>query len=332
MPDGLEEKSFMDSNGFSLTPLCETFGLMIEAPAREPIETLAGAEIVSLFKEHGALLFRNFAVDTKGFLDFTSRYCRDFSTYQGGGFRWGSLDREKIDNNETLLSVTGSTQSFGIPLHGEMYYMRHKPTLLWFYCEHPPLQAGETTLCDGKELYRQMSEDERAYFSEHRLKYVRHLTDDEWRVTFQTEDLEGLREWCARNDSTLAENADGSVTIEYVCPAVCTERDGSESVFINNLLVIHSAEQAIRDGAAAKAISLPRNACPIVVRLENDAEIPSTLVQQIERTANDLSLKVAWRAGDILMIDNTRILHGRKKCLDTARNIYVRMGEPAFAF
>ncbi len=323
----------MDAARFSLAPLSETFGLIVEASVREEsIEALSGSEIVALFKQHGALLFRNFAVDTEAFLEFTSRYCRDFSTYQGGGFRWGSLDREKIGNNETLLSVTGSTQSFGIPLHGEMYYMRQKPTLLWFYCEHPPAEAGETTLCDGRELYKKMTAKEREYFSEHKLKYIRHLTREEWPVAFQTNALDDLRAWCVKNDSTLTENPDGSMTIEYVCSAVSRERVENQDVFINNLFVIHSAEQAILSGAAAKALSLPRNACPIVVRLENDAEIPQEIIAQLEQAANKLSAKVSWQAGDVLMIDNTRILHGRKKSPDAARNIYVRMGEPAFAF
>lgn len=323
----------MDSTRFQLTPLGETFGLMIEANAPdESIAALPAAEIVALFKRHGALLFRSFAVDTEAFLEFTARHCRDFSTYQGGGFRWGSLDREKIANNETLLSVTGSTQSFGIPLHGEMYYMRQKPKLLWFYCERPPVEAGETTLCDGVELYKQLRESERDYFSRHKLKYIRHLTNEEWRVAFQTDELASLRAWCAANDSALTENADGSITIEYVCSAVCRERVRDEDVFINNLLVIYSAEQAILNGDAARALSLPRNACPIVVRLENGAEIPADIVKQIEQTANELSTKVSWRTGDILMIDNTRILHGRKKCAGTERNIYVRMGEPTFVF
>lgn len=321
----------MDATRFSLTPLKETFGLMIEACSpHEKISALPQEEIIALFRQHGALLFRNFAVGTEDFLGFTSRYSQDFSTYQGGGFRWGSLDREKIGNNETLLSVTGSTQSFGIPLHGEMYYMRQKPTLLWFYCEHPPREAGETTLCDGRELYKKITEDDREYFSQHKLKYIRHLTRDEWPVAFQTNELESLRSWCERNDSTLTENADGSMTIEYVCSAI--SRAEQEEVFINNLLVIHSAEQAILSGAAAKALNLPRNACPIVVRLENDSEIPAELVAQIEQVAEQLSAKVAWRARDILMVDNTRILHGRKKSPDAERNIYVRMGQPAFAF
>jgi alpha-ketoglutarate-dependent taurine dioxygenase len=326
-----EEKRFMDDTRFSLTPLKETFGLMIEARApEERVGALPQEEVIALFRRHGALLFRGFAVDTEAFLEFTSRYSKDFSTYQGGGFRWGSLDREKIDNNETLLSVTGSTQSFGIPLHGEMYYMRQKPKLLWFYCEHPPAEAGETTLCDGRELYKKMQAPEREYFSQHKLKYIRHLTRDEWPVAFQTNELENLRAWCDKNGSTLTENADGSMTIEYVCSAIT--QGGQEDVFINNLLVIHSAEQAILSGVAGKALNLPRNACPIVVRLENDAEIPADLVAQIEHAADRLSAKVSWQAGDILMIDNTRILHGRKKSPDAKRNIYVRMGEPAFAF
>lgn len=321
----------MTSPALSMTPLHASFGLMIESPAREALQALPPDEVVGNFRRHGALLFRNFAVETDDFLQFTSAYCRDFSTYQGGGFRWGALDRQKINNNDTLLTVTGSTQSFGIPLHGEMYYMSRRPTLLWFYCESPPSAAGETTLCDGAELYRRLSPAAREYFAANRLKYIRHLLDGEWQVAFQTDELEGLRRWCAENETALFEHEDGSVTIEYVSPAVCGGRDSRGEVFINNLLVIHSAEQAIRAGLAAKVLDLPRNACPLVVRLEDGSEIPAGLVEEIEQTANDISVKHAWRKGDVLLVDNTRILHGRKKSPDSGRNIYVRMGEPAFA-
>lgn len=322
----------MDSTRFLTTPLHNTFGLIIEATARESIKTLPVAEVTALFKKHGTLLFRNFAVDTQAFLEFTEAYCRDFSTYQGGGFRWGSLDRQKVDNNETLLTVTGATQSFGIPPHGEMYYMGRRPTLLWFYCDQPPTEAGETTLCDGIELYKQLTDSEREYFSQRRLKYIRHLMDGEWQTAFQTKDLDEVRNLCAASDSVLTENTDGSISIEYICSAICKERRGDKDVFINSLLIVHSVELSILSGAAAKSIDLPRNACPLVVRLENGSELPASLVEQIEQTANDMSAKVSWKKGDILMIDNTRILHGRKKCPGTERKIYVRMAEPSFAF
>jgi alpha-ketoglutarate-dependent taurine dioxygenase len=321
----------MASPQLSLTPLHPSFGLVIESPVRAAIHSLPAEEVVAHFRRHGALLFRNFAVETEDFLQFTSAYCRDFSTYKGGGFRWGILDRQKINNDDTLLTVTGATQSFGIPLHGEMYYMSRRPTLIWFYCERPPTAAGETTLCDGVELYRRLSAPAREYFLTHRLKYIRYLIDGEWQVAFQTSELSELRRWCAENETALSEHGDGSITVEYVSSAICKERGAGNDVFINNLLVIHAAEQAIRSGVAAKVLDLPRNACPLVVRLEDGSEIPAPLVEEIERTANDISSKQAWRKGDVLLVDNTRILHGRKKCLDSGRNIYVRMGEPSFA-
>lgn len=321
----------MTSAAPTLTPLHTSFGLMIESPARAALRTLRAEDVAAHFRRHGALVFRNFAAETEDFLEFTERLCRDFSTYQGGGFRWGALDRQKINNIDTLLTVTGSTQSFGIPLHGEMYYMSRRPALLWFYCESPPSSGGETTLCDGAELYGRLSAPAREYFSRHRLKYVRHLLDGEWQVAFQTRELAELRRWCAENETALAEHDDGSVTVEYVSSAVRRGPRAGGDVFINNLLVIHTAEQAIRAGLAAEVVELPRNACPLVVRLEDGSQIPAALVEEIERAADGITFKHAWRKGDVLLIDNTRILHGRKKCADSARNIYVRMGEPAFA-
>ena len=321
----------MTSPALSLTPLSPSFGLMIESRARAPLQTLPAEEVAAHFRRHGALLFRDFAVETEDFLAFTTAVCRDFSTYQGGGFRWGALDRQKINGHDTLLSVSGATQSFGISLHGEMYYTSRRPTLLWFYCERPPAAAGETTLCDGAELYRLLSPAAREYFLKNRLRYIRHLTDGEWQVAFQTGEMADLRRWCDENGATLSEHDDGSVTVESVSSAVCKGRGAGGDVFINSLLIIHTAEQAIRTGLAAKLFDLPRNACPLVVRLEDGSEIPDALVEEIEKTAKGITVKHAWRKGDVLMVDNTRVMHGRKDCSDSARSIYVRMGEPAFA-
>lgn len=321
----------MDSESFTTAPLHQTFGLMIEAKGRAPLSALPRDEVATLFRRHGALLFRHFDADSRAFVEFTSAYCENFSTYQGGGFRWGSLDREKVDGNETLLTVTGSTQSFGIPLHGEMYYMSRRPSVLWFFCENPPSEAGETTLCSGAELYRRLGEPEREFFRRHRLKYIRRLTGDEWRLAFQMEDPEGLRRWCDENESTIAENPDGSVTIEYVSPAVRRDPAADAEVFINSLLIVHSAEQALRAGFAAKLSGLPREDSPLVVRTEEGEELPADLVERVGRVGKDLTAKVAWEKGDVLMVDNRRIMHGRRSCHDRGRRIYVRMGEPSFA-
>ncbi|MDX6577154.1 MAG: hypothetical protein QOE96_3107 [Blastocatellia bacterium] len=322
----------MDHEQFKTTPLHETFGMMVEALGPVPIRALPSEDVLTLFQQQGALLFRNFKIDCEAFTEFTSTYCDSFSTYQGGGFRWGKLDREKVNNNETLLTVTGATQSFSIPLHGEMYYMKHRPSVVWFFCEEPPALDGETILCSGAELYRQLGQQEQDFFSRNRLKYIRHLMHDEWPTAFQTDNIKALREWCDDNDCTLTENPDGSVTIQYLTPAVFRDPLTGHQVFINNLVLIHSVEQSIRTGLAAKVVELPRNACPFVVRLETGDEVPTALIDNVRLIGDQLTAKISWKKGDVLMVDNRRILHGRKKCHGTDRKIFVRMGELSSAF
>jgi alpha-ketoglutarate-dependent taurine dioxygenase len=67
------------------------------------------------------------------------------------------------------------------------------------------------------------------------------------------------------------------------------------------------------------------------VRLEDGNELPKRVFDEIKKTAEHLTYSVAWKQDDILMVDNRRVLHGRKRCEGGKRSIYVRMGEPAFA-
>jgi len=308
--------------------------MIVEGKTGESIQNLPSDEIIHLFKQHGALIFRNFDVSADAFIEFSSLYCKNFSTYEGGAFRLGPLDRQSVNNNDTLLTVTGPTTCYAIPLHGEMYYARNKPSLLWFFCENPAAENGETTICDGIAYYKKMNEQLKLFFSEHRLKYIRPLTHSEWQKAFQTNDIDVIRTWCLENDATLVVNeVDGSINIEYTCAATSRNPRLDEDVFINPLFIVYHFEQAVRSGLAAKVLgTLPGNGCPIIVRLEDGSEVPELVLQEVEHTADELTANVSWRRGDILMIDNTRVLHGRREYLGSDRTIYFRAGDPAFAF
>lgn len=324
----------MSRTQFSLTPLHGSFGMIIEAEAGGSIQDLPPEEIISLFKQYGALVFRNFEVNADTFLQFSSLYCKDFSSYQGGAFRLGPLDRQRVNNHETLLTVTGPTKCYAIPLHGEMYYARKRPSILWFFCENPPARDGETIICDGTAIYRNMSPEVKAFFERNPLRYLRHLTLDQWRDAFQTDDVDVVRKWCSENDATLVvDEGDGSVRIEYAAPATFKNPRLREDVFINPLFIVYHYEQAVRSGLAAEVLGDAfGHSCPIVVRLEDGSEVPETLLNEVEETAAGLTADVSWRGGDVLMIDNTRVLHGRREYLGADRSIYYRAGDPAFDF
>src|SRR4051812_42334795 len=117
---------------YTVRPLAPRFGALVEARGERSPAELDPSEIARLFVDSGALVLRGFQVDSPRFLELTSVYCGAFMTYQGGGIRFGPLDRQSIGGNPTLLTTTGHTQGFAMDLHGEMYYLKKRPEVLWF--------------------------------------------------------------------------------------------------------------------------------------------------------------------------------------------------------
>ena len=286
------------------------------------------------FKSAGAVLIRNAVKSEQEFITFSDTYSHDFSTYRGGGFRFGSLDRKQISNNETLLSTTGGSQGFPIPLHGEMYYMGERPSLLWFYCAQPPTSGGQTTLGDGIAIYAGLKPETKDLLLTKRLKYIRQLADGDWQKTFQTDDIAAVVELSERNGAHVTyDPATSSVRSEFVSPAVITHDGGETGVWINNAITLVYAERAFESGWVAQNVQGTHSKTPpLIVRLEDDSKIPDAVLKDIVTVSESLTAEIPWQAGDVVLIDNTWMLHGRRQDNGTGRSIYVRMGEPTFDF
>jgi len=312
----------------SITPLREHFGSVIQAGAGDTLLSLDPAEFAQLFRQRGALLFRGFPGDSASFVEFTQRYSQNFSTYQGGGFRIGFLNRQSIGGDPTLLSTTGHTQGFPIELHGEMYYIKQRPELLWFFCANAPAKAGETTICDGVELLRLLSPEVRELFASRRVTYIRHLRSQEWQTTYQTEDLEVVRQFCRENDMTLQVRADGSIETRFTCSPLITSPSLHQPAFINSIVQSYLIEWAVTSGWLQENIKgLQLEHPPIVVRFEDGSRIPDKIIDEIREVSERITLNVSWKNGDVLMIDNMRALHGRRQAVGSDRSIFVRLGQ-----
>jgi alpha-ketoglutarate-dependent taurine dioxygenase len=310
----------------------ETFGTVLEGRST-PLRAIKRDDLIATFKATGVVVLRGFGAKLDDFVWLTENLCHDFSTYRGGGFRWGPLNRDAIGNNPTLMTVTGSGQGWPIPLHGEMYYMKQRPTMLWFYCEQAPEQGGQTTVCDGEAALAALSPDTRGWLRQHNIKYVRDLTREEWPVTFQTDDADELAAICALNELQLTVHDDGSIVTEFVCPPIVCPRGSDREALVNSIVQMYTTEWAFESGWIKKNMpQLPRDRSPMVVRTEDGAKIPSEIFEELKRVLESLTVNVDWETGDILLIDNTRVLHGRRQAGDSKRNILVRMGEPAFAW
>jgi alpha-ketoglutarate-dependent taurine dioxygenase len=296
-----------------LSLVSEQFGTLLTG-TKNSIFDLDRDEVILLFKSSSLLLFRNFDVDTDKFKAFTELFSTSFMTYVGGAY-----NRDMIKGDKTLLSVTGHKLTFAVPPHGEMYYKKNKPQLLWFYCAAPALKDGETTVGDGIQIYEELSPSTKDLFRTKRLKYIRNYPKEVWQEIYQTDDLTLVEKVCKEEDISLKiDQATHTITTKYICSALIQSRRENHPVFINNILPV--VEQELQGKEAS------------LVRFEDNSKIPDAVINELKEVTNRLMKPIQWQAGDILMIDNTRLLHGRRSFSDNQRDIYVRLCNAAFPF
>ena len=260
--------------------------------------------IIELFKKHGILLFRGFEENFETFVEFSNSLSEDFIDYTGGVFK-----RKQINNNPTVLSVNDFKDR--IKLHGEMYYQKEHPFMLWFYCAQPPIKDGQTIVCDGKEFYNELSNTLKTLFRQKCLKFSQKLDKEVWQARFKTKNIDTLKNICSNKNIQVKINDDLSINWVYTCPAVYPSQCGTYQIFINSLL-------------PAKEIN------PNLVSFDDNSEISQDIMSELNEIADRITVEINWQKGDILMIDNNRIMHGRRAVADDERDIYIRLCSPAF--
>jgi alpha-ketoglutarate-dependent taurine dioxygenase len=263
------------------------------------------SEITPLFLQRRVLLFRGFEADIERFKSFTSTMAGDFVDYRGGSFK-----RDRIQGDPTLLSVTSSEQRSAIPFHGEMHYKRIRPSVLWFYCDRPPSRKGETTLCDGRALYRALSHSTREALEREPIVYRVNYSRDALCDIYESEDLEEIRRRCDEDGLRLSVH-DGHYFTEFEAPAV-RMNDAGEPCVVNNILPMALAEMLLRRKVRQ-------------VRRRDGRRIGIGTVFELLVKSERLGIAVPWKAHDILMIDNDTVMHGRRRIVDSQRRILVRM-------
>jgi alpha-ketoglutarate-dependent taurine dioxygenase len=297
------------ANTINTVPLTPDLGILVTPVGNQ---FPAAEELIQLFKLHGALLLRGFNFTKESFRDFTASITPEFIGYQGGAYA-----RDPIDGDSTVLSVTGQRQFFAVPMHGEMCYQKNPPTILWFFCHRPPVSGGETTLCDGIDFFEKLSPAARDLFTSRKVKYIRHYGREGWEGIYQTSDPEQVARVCAERDTECAyDPADDTISTAYAKSALTETLYGGKSAFVNNILTILEQES--------------QNQKHSRVRMEDNSPIPPEVVTELKTLEKALTRAVAWQPGDLVMVDNTRLMHGRNAFNDTERELFVRMAMTTF--
>lgn len=278
------------------TRLTEHCGVVLNGdPSLSSLADLEDTDVREHYVTQGAVLFRGFRTDMDAFDGFTSRFLADCVTN-------GNDTREAVAGYTHIQSVNSGSQH--ISLHSEMAYSPLRPDIVFFYCVEPPTKAGGATLlCDGIAVWRRMKPATRTLFEKKKIRY-RFIRSQLLGSQIQDSEAELKGH---QGVALYQRHADGTADMDFIVPASQPAKHAEALAFANSVIV-EDASASWEDGSA-----ITRD-----LRLE-----------LFELTVR-LSHRVAWRAGDILMIDNSRLMHGREAIAPgDGRRIVIKMGREA---
>ena len=273
----------------------------------ERLSELDESVILELFKRHGAILFRGFSLDLKEFNAITSRFCSNFVFNESSG-------RKMITPDRRTQTVNLGQEPF--PLHSEISREPWKPDIAWFACHTPPVSGGETLICDGLAVVPALSEQTRRLLNENRLEHNMVATPEECEYWLGTRNpnAESLRRLADRCPFEF-NMSNGQYYRTFYAPVLHKPMFSDETAFANFLLF-------------ARYYHNNRN----FPTFENKIEIPDDVCLELKQVTDRLKVALKWQQSDLLMLDNTRFMHGRNTIEDVNhRVILTQFGFASFA-
>ena len=302
----------------------QSLPLVVTPRVPEPIHALDQGfqqRLSEALLQAGGILLRGFTVPTPlDFRKFAASFGMPLASYE-----FGSTPRTKIFPG--IYSSTEYPAHQSIPLHNEQSYTRQWPARIWFHCITPAATGGETPIADSRLVFQRVPQPIRDSFLHRELLYVRNYSealDVTWQRVFNTEDRDKVEQYCAANQIECEWKADGELRTRQRCQSAIRHPVTDEWVWFNQAHLFHisSVEPGIRDSLlqAVGEQNLPRN-----VYFGDGSPIDDASLDCIRETYRDTAVTFPWQAGDILMLDNLLVAHGRTAFTGNHRKIIVAM-------
>jgi alpha-ketoglutarate-dependent taurine dioxygenase len=260
---------------------------------------------------HGAILFRATGVSTP------AAFSRLVKAVTPATFDYvdGNSPRTRLARG--VYTSTEYPAPYFISLHNELSYCHRWPAKLFFGCVVAAARGGETVVADSREILRQLDPALVEEFTRRGIRYLRNLhggsgLGPSWQDTFEIAERGQVEEFCRGAEMDYEWRDDGGLRVSQLRPAVIRHPQTGEEVWFNQADQFHPSTHPEEVYAALRGIygdrpeDLPQN-----VRYGDGGEIDAGSLAAVRAAARGAMIPVAWRQGDLLVVDNVLVAHGR---------------------
>jgi NRPS condensation-like uncharacterized protein/alpha-ketoglutarate-dependent taurine dioxygenase len=272
--------------------------------------------------KHGALLFRGFEANTLNrFEQFVTTICPQLFEY-----RERSSPRTSI--GKQIYTSTDHPADQWIQMHSEHTYSHQWPLKIWFGCFQPAEHGGETPIASNRQVLRLIDPKIVERFRERKVMYVRNYGDGlgvSWQTAFQTSEPAKVGEYCREAGIRMEWMGEDHLRTWQVREAVRPHPRNGEPTWFNHLNIYNVATL---DADVQKSLltMFREEELPFNTYYGDGSKIEPSVLAEIREAYTRSIVAFPWEAGDVLMLDNMFVAHGRKP-YQGDRKIVVAMGD-----
>lgn len=260
--------------------------------------------------KHGAVLFRGFGIE--GPAEFEAVTCAVSPELLD--YVEGDSPRTKVTGK--VYTSTEYPETYQISLHNELSYAHRWPRKIFFYCAVAPREGGETPIVDCREVLRALNPRTRERFAAKKVRYVSNAhggggMGKSWQDTFETTDRSQVEEYLKAGGVEFRWGADGSLHTSQVREAVITHPVTGEQVWFNQAEQWHPSMLDKKNRRALASLGIKDEEMPHYATFGDGSLLDEEELGEVRALMRERAVYFPWREGDLLVLDNILVAHGR---------------------
>ncbi|WP_061266510.1 TauD/TfdA family dioxygenase [Leptospira interrogans] len=289
-------------------------------------------------KQYGAILFRGFEIISPQ--DFEEVILNIDSNLKNNYL--GTSPRNQV--TKYIFTATELPSAYPIMQHAEMSFLDSPPKKLFFYCGKAPGKFGETPITDLRKVLKDIPTHIREKFEKEKIRYSRVYNGPSnqsrfqfwktkrWDEMFQTKDKNEIEKTSKKQNFKVEWFGKDDLRLVNTTLAIRKHPESNTLAWHNHSQVFHIdaarkeywkifvRQKTIRGFLVAVTLEILTFIKKITTKKEyldthctygGGQEISGTELKQIQNVFwNNISL-FSWQNGDILVIDNYSVSHGR---------------------
>lgn len=270
---------------------------------------LVDASVLSIVKSHldsdGWALLRGFEMDITRFSAITAHLCKTIT-----------FDPARENTDEKTQKVDAGLGPIG--LHIENGNTPICPDIVAFYSTKAAFEGSQTTICDGRAVFEAFSEAQKARWSQ-RMMVTRTLPEVLW------------KRYLANEHPAISEPEE--VTQEHILQFKAAIPDQDFTLNADGSLEYRIKVSPVRPSSLSNGLGFANailgpshNYEPPVYTLEDGSVVNDAEIEELREIAETCTVEINWQDGDVAVLDNTRIMHGRRAIKDQDRRLFIGMG------